>query len=98
MKTVGIRDLKNKLSEYVREVRAGEEILVTDRGQIVAELRPPTPPETRASVHPGLVALARRGILILGKANSPDLYAPLPPILASGSTAELLAEEREDRR
>ncbi|HEV3073255.1 MAG TPA: type II toxin-antitoxin system prevent-host-death family antitoxin, partial [Thermoanaerobaculia bacterium] len=51
MKTVGIRDLKNRLSEYVREVRGGEEILVTDRGQVVAELRPPTPLEARASVH-----------------------------------------------
>jgi antitoxin (DNA-binding transcriptional repressor) of toxin-antitoxin stability system len=98
MKTVGIRDLKNRLSEYVREVRGGEEILVTDRGEVVAELRPPTPPEARASIHPGLAALARRGILVLGKANSPDLYAPLPPIMVTGSTAELLAEEREDRR
>jgi antitoxin (DNA-binding transcriptional repressor) of toxin-antitoxin stability system len=98
VKSVGIRELKNRLSEYVREVRGGEEILVTDRGEVVAELRRPTPPEARAVVHPGLAALARRGILILGTGNSPDLYAPLPPIMASGSAAELLAEEREDRR
>ena len=98
MKTVGIRDLKNRLSEYVRQVRGGEEILVTDRGEVVAELRPPTPPEARASVHPGLTALARRGLLVLGKANSADLYPPLPPILVTGSAAELLAEERDDRR
>jgi antitoxin (DNA-binding transcriptional repressor) of toxin-antitoxin stability system len=98
MKTVGIRDLKNRLSEYVREVRGGEEILVTDRGEVVAELRPPTPPEARPSVHPGLVALARRGILVLGKANTPDLYPRLPPILVTGSAAALLAEERQDRR
>jgi len=98
MKTVGIRDLKNRLSEYVREVRSGEEILVTDRGQVVAELRPPTPPEARASFHPGLAALARRGILVVGKSNAPDLYPPLPPILVTGSAAELLTEEREERR
>ena len=98
MKTVGIRDLRNRLSEYVREVWGGEEILVTDRGEVVAELRPPTPPEARASVHPGLAALARRGTLILGQANNADLYPPLPPIMVSGSTAELLAEERDDRR
>jgi len=97
VKSVGIRELKNRLSKYVREVRSGEEILVTDRGEVVAELRPPTPPEARASVHPGLVALARRGILVLGKSNTPDLYAPLPPILSTGSASELLAEEREDR-
>lgn len=98
MKTVGIRDLKNRLSEYVRAVRGGEEILVTDRGQVVAELRPPTPPEARASIDPGLAALARRGILVPGKPNRPDLYAPLPPIMVTGRIAELLSEEREDRR
>ena len=38
MKAVGIRELKNRLSEYVRLVKNnGESILVTDRGAIVAE-------------------------------------------------------------
>jgi prevent-host-death family protein len=41
MKTVGVRDLKNKLSEYLRRVRLGESVLVTDRGEVVAELQPP---------------------------------------------------------
>src|ERR1700688_1626656 len=98
MKTVGIRDLKNRLSEYVRQVRGGEEILGTDRGEEVAELRAATPPGAPASGHPGVTALSARGFLVLGKANSPDLYPPLPPILVTGSAAELLAEERDDRR
>ena len=38
MKTVGLRELKNRLAEYVREVRSGEDVLVTDRGEVVAEL------------------------------------------------------------
>ena len=42
MSSVGIRELKNRLSEYVRRVRRGEEFLVTDRGRVVAELRQPT--------------------------------------------------------
>lgn len=41
MKSVELRDLKNRLSEYVREVRSGEAVLVTDRSEIVAELIPP---------------------------------------------------------
>src|SRR2546427_7866667 len=41
MKSVGLRELKNRLSEYVREVRSGEGGLVTDRGEVVAELIPP---------------------------------------------------------
>ena len=42
MISVGVRELKNRLSEFLRMVRAGEEILVTDRGEAVAELRQPT--------------------------------------------------------
>lgn len=35
---VGIRDLKNGLSKYLERVRAGEEVIVTDRGRPVARL------------------------------------------------------------
>jgi Antitoxin Phd_YefM, type II toxin-antitoxin system len=34
MKTVGVRELKNHFSEYLRRVRLGESILVTDRGEV----------------------------------------------------------------
>ncbi|OGQ26817.1 MAG: hypothetical protein A2138_14410 [Deltaproteobacteria bacterium RBG_16_71_12] len=40
MKAVGIKQLKARLSEYVRLAHQGETILVTDRDEIVAELRP----------------------------------------------------------
>jgi antitoxin (DNA-binding transcriptional repressor) of toxin-antitoxin stability system len=36
-----VRDLKNRLSEYLRLARAGEVVLVTDLGQVVAGLRSP---------------------------------------------------------
>lgn len=42
MATVGIRELKNKLSRYVRRVASGERVTVTDRGRVVAELVPPS--------------------------------------------------------
>jgi antitoxin (DNA-binding transcriptional repressor) of toxin-antitoxin stability system len=97
MKTVGIRELKNHLSGFVRQVRDGEEIKVTDRGKVVAELRPPTPPAALPAIHPGLAALARRGTLTLGQPNDSSLYAPLPPLLPAGSAAKLLSEERQER-
>lgn len=40
MKVVGVKRLKARLSEYVRLVKAGETILVTDRDEVVAEIRP----------------------------------------------------------
>lgn len=46
MNTVGIKQLKNELSEWVRRAAAGEEIVVTDRGQVVARLVPPVTART----------------------------------------------------
>jgi prevent-host-death family protein len=40
MKSVGIKQLKAHFSEYLREVRAGETVLVTEREEVIAELRP----------------------------------------------------------
>ena len=41
VKTVGIRELKNRLSEHLREVRRGEHLLITDRGEVIAGCRRP---------------------------------------------------------
>ena len=43
MRAVGVKVLKNKLSEYVRLAEGGETVLVTDRDRVVAELGPPRP-------------------------------------------------------
>src|SRR4051794_24440235 len=40
MRSVGLKVLKNKLSEYVRLAASGETVLVTDRDRVVAELVP----------------------------------------------------------
>ena len=40
MKTAGIKDLKNRLSFYLREVKKGEKILITDRNQVIATISP----------------------------------------------------------
>jgi antitoxin (DNA-binding transcriptional repressor) of toxin-antitoxin stability system len=42
MKAVGIKVLKNNLSRYLRDVRAGETVLVTDRDEVIAEIHRPT--------------------------------------------------------
>jgi antitoxin (DNA-binding transcriptional repressor) of toxin-antitoxin stability system len=98
MKTVGIRELKNRLSEYLRQVRLGESVLVTDRGEVVAEFSPPGRALADASVPPGLVGLARRGLLTLGSRGDASVYAALPRARrGKRSAAELLDEERGSR-
>ncbi len=95
MKAVGVRDLKNRLSEYLRQVRDGEEILVTDHGEVVAELRQPSP--RLALPYPGLLEAVQQGRARLGLANRPELYAPLTPAMPVGRAAKLLDEERGGR-
>jgi len=38
--SVGVRDLRDNLSEYLRRVREGERLVITDRGKPIGELRP----------------------------------------------------------
>lgn len=98
MKTVGIRDLKNRLSEYLRRVRSGEGLLVTDRGEVVAELSPPGHGAVDASVPAGLAALARRGLATLGAPGDAGLYPALPRRRRGAhSAARLLEDERGSR-
>ena len=99
MTTVGVRELKDKLSEYLRRVRLGESVLVTDRGEVVAELLPPGHGQGDPSVPAGLQSLARRGLLSLGTPAGTNLYPPL--LRKQGerrrSVAQMLDEERGSR-
>src|SRR5665213_1083576 len=99
MKTVGVRDLKNKLSEYLRRVRLGESVLVTDRGEVVAELLPPGQGQGDPSVPAGLQSLVKRGLLTLGAPAVAGLYPALPRKQGERrrSVAQLLDEERGTR-
>ena len=96
MRAVGVRELKNRLSEYLRLVRTGEAVLVTDRGRVVAELRQPVGISVPEPM-PGLTALARRGSLSPGGTNAPEAYPRLKAVLSRGRTGRLLDQERGER-
>ena len=96
MKAVGIRELKNRLSEYVRMVRSGEWVLVTDRGEVVAELRPPGSPTGSEVINPTIEAIAKRGNVTIGGPNESDLYHKRPQLLPDGTAEILLDEERRE--
>ena len=96
MRAVGVRELKSRLSAYLRMVREGEEILVTDRGEVVAELRRPgrTASEMR---YPALLLHAREGRLRFGEPNRPEPYTIQERIVPDGTATRLLDEERGGR-
>jgi len=96
MLAVGLRGLKNRLSEYMRRVRSGETVWVTDRGEIIAEIRPPG--QTSATpVDPGIESLAKRGLLTPRAENDSGAYPSLPRGLKRRSSLDLLNDERGRR-
>ena len=93
MRSVGIKALKKRLSEYIALVAGGETVLITDRNRVVAELVPPS--DTRAGTLPDAVLAdaVRRGHV------TPAALPPGPPPATDAVTTldELLAELDEDR-
>lgn len=74
---IGTRELKNRLSHYLRQVRRSREpIYVTDRGAIVAELRPVAHDSEDREV---LLALAASGELSLGNGRKLGSFKPIKP-------------------
>lgn len=97
MRKIGLRELKNRLSHYIRQVRSGREIQVTDRGEVVAELVPPRHAGRGTDARKRLAELARRGLVRLGKPNDPRVYRRLPRLVPPGTVQRLLDEERGER-
>ncbi len=95
MRTVQLKILKNRLSEYIRLVVAGETVLVTDRDRVVAELRPPT------VSHPLLLDTRLAGMVNDGVLTLPTMVRegppPRVPVAPLQEILEDLDESRRDR-
>ncbi len=102
MLSAGIRELKNNLSRYIRRLRPGQVIAVTDHGRVVAELRSPagmTGPITASSARGATryAQLITSGV-IRPAVETGDPLADWPSAravsLSRGSAAELIGEDR----
>ena len=93
MRAVGIKVLKNKLSEYVRLASQGETVLVMDRDRVVAEINPPREGRSGLVGDAFLAEAVRRG-WITPPAMVPEGPPPRSPVAPFD---EILRELREDR-
>ena len=89
---VGARELKTRLGTYLRRVRAGRTVLVTDRGEPIAELRPLL---RDTSVTAALLKLSSERAVTLPVRKSMVAFRP---IQGRGRTlSDAVVEDREDR-
>ncbi len=93
MLTIGIKQLKNRLSEYVKLAAGGEIVLVTDRNRVVAELIAPRPGRETSVDDAALAEPVRTGMV--APATMPGV-GPLPR-LPIAPTARILADLERDR-
>jgi antitoxin (DNA-binding transcriptional repressor) of toxin-antitoxin stability system len=93
MRAVGLKTLKNKLSEYVRLAEGGETILVTDRDKVVAELVPP-----RASRSPLLADALLADAVRRGWITPPSIVASTPPPRAPVAPLRRVLQDLDEQR
>ena len=94
MRTVGLKILKNKLSEYVRLASQGETVLIADRDRVVAELVPPQPGRAETVSDAVLASMVREGV-VTPALLSPGSRPRTPP--QREKLADVLAELDADR-
>jgi antitoxin (DNA-binding transcriptional repressor) of toxin-antitoxin stability system len=96
VRAVGLKVLKNKLSEYVRLAERGETILVTDRDRVVAEIVPPDSGRSPVLADALLAEAVRQGWI-----TPPSLTAsgtpPRNPVMSMRELTRELAGDRSDR-
>ena len=97
MRSVGLKVLDNKLSEYVRLAAAGETVLVTDRDRVVAEIVPPRAERSPVLADALLADMVRKGLLTPPVAPAAGPPPAPAPIMKLGQLLEMLAEVRGDR-
>lgn len=70
-KSVGIRELKTNLSKYLKRVKAGDELLISERGNTIAQIIPVAKEKRRNDLSLLLLKLSGEGKVIL-----PIIYRP----------------------
>src|ERR1051326_5435152 len=94
MKSVNIAELKNRLSVYLNDVKAGEEILVRDRNQPVARI---VPLARSMDEDEELLALASQGKLRLGHGVLDDSFWAMPaPRVPAAALRRAVEQERDE--
>jgi prevent-host-death family protein len=93
MNVVGVRELKNRLTQYLNRTKKGEEVLITERGKPIAVIRPAEGSLPATSIEAKMTELAQEGKILLPRRK---FLSKIPPIRISGKpiSATVLEERR----
>ncbi len=96
-RTAAVSRLKATLSEWLARVKAGEEVVVTERGRPIAKIVPF--PKGGSLEDPHLLGLARAGLVRMGSGRLPSGFwrMPRPKDKRGAALKALLAERAEGR-
>lgn len=89
-------ELKARLSEYLNQVKAGMEVLITDRGKPIARLVPILRPK---DLKESLIRMEKEGLIRIGSGKLPkDFWRMHRPDDPNGMVLKALLDEREAGR
>ena len=86
--TVGVRELKSRLSEYLRQVKAGRTIVITEHGKTVGRIVP-----AHQSLEEKMQALVKAGLAEWSGKRLPPMK-PVARVRGHKTVAEMLIEDR----
>ena len=97
MRSVDLKVLNNKLSEYVRLAAGGETVLVTDRDRVVAEIVPPSAERSPILADALLADAVRKGWLTPAAMPGAGPPPKPPAVMTLDELLAALDEDRSDR-
>ena len=92
---IGIRELKDRLSEILHRAQAGEKITVTHHGRPLCEISPTEVIQVKRPAY--LTKGIQEGWLTPAKGHTLQAMTPIKPRKTGKSTTELLRESRAER-
>jgi prevent-host-death family protein len=93
VKSVGLREINQHLSRYVKAVKAGEEVMITERGKPVAIIKPVAP---TTDLEAKIRRLEAEGLLIPPRLEGSPQSHPVVPLSGQG-LAQTISEMRDER-
>ena len=92
---VGVKDLKNQLSQYLQYVKNGEKVIITEHNRVIAEINLPLKEKIMTSLEEKMKKMSKEGLIIPAKRK--NSYAEIPEIKVKIDWKSIYNDIRADR-